>query len=408
MSAAQILKKSRPSAYSVQDEMAGRVPEKDFMDYRDRNFARASSYHTIPATGNTEPISRSGSFTYSSSDSSRPWHSTESSLLATDGFDLNRATQDPVVEPGTSLVLNSTRVPVQPARAWKGSQLLLQQAREYLTGTLASLRTETEIVGAFDTNQQKSGALKAFVPLEEYSDARNRERAKASFQQNRDAYFEKMDPLPAEDTMAPFLERPEAYAIFRDLDARCKTKWINRDELAFDEAVNAERPVIEYVSPSYCESFRYPREYSHRLRAKERRLCRNGNRCVCKLMNPVRGYVGVEFLTPRENRHFEETGTYVRGVTHLCVDCELAWYTEHFYFGCHTDDTGATSAIHRFRVVCEEGAYSKRTMLPTVLGSNTLTGIVGMIPTFNENYRIYIPIENATDAYRVTEVNVGF
>lgn len=408
MSAAQILKKSRPSAYSVQDEMAGRVPEKDFMDHRDRNFARASSYHTTPATGNTVPISGSGSFTYSSSSPNRPWHSTESSLLATDGFDLNRATQDPVVEPGTSLVLNSTSGPAQPARAWKGSQLLLQQAREYLNGTLASLRAETEIVGAFDTNQQKSGALKAFVPLEEYSDANNRERAKASFQKSRDVYFQKMDPLSKDDAVAPFLERPEAYAIFRDLDDRCKTKWLSRDEVAFDTAVNSERPVIECVSPAYCESFRYPREHSPLLRAKERRLCRNGSRCVCKLMNPVRGYTGIEFLTPRENRHFEETGTYVHDMTHLCVDCELAWYTEHFYFGCHTDDMRATSAINRFRVVCEEGGYSKRTMLPTILGSNTLTGIVGMVPTFNENYRIYIPIENTVDAYRVTEVNVGF
>lgn len=404
MSAAQILKKSKPSAYSVQEEMAGRVPERDFMDVRDHTFKRSNAYHTKPLTGNIEPMSRSESFTHSSSSPDRPWHSTEIALLGTDGFDLNRAIHDPAIRPGTSLV----RKPTQSPQIWRGSQMLLRQAREYLTGTLASLRAETEGVGAFDTNQQKSIGLKAFVPLEAYSDARNHERAKKSFRENRDKYFNHADPASEEDASASFLQRPEAYAVFRDLEARCKTAWLNRDKLEFSEALHAERPIVETVSPSYCEHFRYPRRYSPLLRASERRLCRNGEQCVCKTMHQTHGYTAIEFLTPRENRHFEDTGTYPRDVHHLCIDCELAWYTEHLYFACRTDQTGATSAFNRFRVVCEEGAYSKRTMLPTLLGTNTLTGIVGMVPTFSDKYRAYVPLENNPNVYRVTEVNVGF
>lgn len=388
--------------------MAGRVPERDFMDFRHQNFKRAEAYHTIPATGNTEPVPRSASLTRPSTDPDRPWHSTESALLGTDGFDLNRAVQDPVITPGASLVLNPTLASKRSPQAWRGAQMLLRQGRAYLAGTLASLRAEMKSVGAFDTNQQKSSVLKAFVPLEEYSNAKTRDRAKRSFQESRDRYFERMDPLSEEDVSAPFLERPEAYAVFRDLEARCKSKWVNLEEAEFDKAFHSEQPVVEVVSPSYCERFRYPPEHLPLLRVGDRRLCRNGKRCVCRTMHRDRGFIAIEFLTPRENRHFEDTGTYMRTVPHLCVDCELAWYTEQLYFACRTDQVGATSAINRFRVACEEGAYSKRTMLPTMLGVNTLSGIVGMVPTFSDKYRAYVPIENATDAYRVVEINVGF
>lgn len=409
MSAPQILKKSRFSSSSVRDEMAGRVPERDFMDFSDRNFQNARSYHTLSSTGNVKSVPRSSPLRHSGHPSkTRPPHSTESALLAADGFDLGRAVRDPVVEPGVSLVLNPAAPSRTSVQAWKGTDMLLQQARCYLSETLTSLRHETEIIGAFDTNQQKSSALKAFVPLEEYSDARHRERAKLSFEKSRDRYFDKMDPLPPEDASAPFLERPEAYAVFRDLENRCKTRWLNKDETCFDEALNTEQPVVEVVTPEYCERFRFPKPHSPLLRASERRLCRNGTKCVCKTMNPACGYIAVEFLTPRENRYFEETGTYAREVPHLCLDCELAWYTEHVYLACRTNDPGVSSAINRFRVTCEEGGYSKRTMLTTMLGTNTLTGIVGMVPTFDEDYRAYVPVDNAPGVYRVTEVHVGF
>lgn len=410
MSVAKIVKRSIPGKNSVREEMAGHVPERDFMDVQDPTFDRIGRFHTKSIHEGTREIPLSGSLTHSNSSSPESaWSGSESVLLGTDGFDLSRALQDSVTEPGASLVLRSTKPSHSyPSPIWAGTKLFIDQAREYLYQTHATLRAETEIIGAFDTNQQKNGALKSFVPLEEYSDARHRERAQASFVKSRNAYFEKMDPMSPEDAAAPFMEKPEAYFMYRDMDNKCKTDWVNKDAHQLNTSMNTEQPVIEAVNKQYCDQFRYPKSNSPLPRADERRLCRNGLRCVCNTLDTERGYIALEFLTPRENRHFEQSGAYLREVPHLCVDCELAWYTERFYFACRTGDTGVRSAINRFRVICEDGGYSKRTMLPPMIGTHTLSGLVGMVPTFNENYRSYALVENTTNVYRIVEVNVGF
>jgi hypothetical protein len=298
-------------------------------------------------------------------------------------------------------------------RSWRGTKVLIQQAREYLAGTLLSLKKETEVIGSFDTNQQKNAVIKSFVPSKAYSDSARKEQAQQSFVETRNKFFDTMDPLSNADTSHAFMGRPEDYELFQRIDELCRTEWQHHETVDTEIARNEEQPDIEPVSPAYCEQFRYPREFSQLGRRSERRLCRNNDRCVCNTMDSQHGYIAIEFLTPRENREFQETGKYPRDVPHLCVDCERAWYTERVYLACRVSDIGVRRAINRFRVVCEDGAYSKRTMLPTMVGSGSLTGIVEMVPMFSDKYMEYVPCggtfpDNSTKTYRVTEVNVDF